>query len=195
MEYDSDIFDAVEAGNLEEVKQYWREEINIDFQDENGLNLIMLASIYNHIEVVKFLLTLNPDLYLRNNEGETVFQIAERLEDKEVFKNLVKYTWKENEKLFIFEYHVKPKFESDFLGAFVDCWVMDNEFNNAKFRSESLIEKESWEIDSIESISEIKRGEIKEDEERYKYYEQVIIDKEVLVFYTYDGLEGEIAPS
>jgi len=153
MEYDADIFDAVEFGDLESVKMYWSKETNIDWQDNNGINLIMLASRYNHKEIVKHLLTLNPNLYLKNNEEETVFQIAERLEDKEIFKILLQYCWKENEKLFIFEYHVIPKFESEFIGAYVNCWIMDKEFNNAKFRSENLIERENWEIESIACLS------------------------------------------
>ena len=48
----------------------------------------MLASRYNHKEIVNHLLTLKPNLSLRNKEDETVFQIAERLEDKEIFKTL-----------------------------------------------------------------------------------------------------------
>ncbi|WMX13170.1 hypothetical protein [Aureispira sp. CCB-E] len=130
-------------------------------------------------------------MYLRNKEEETVFEIAERLKDKEIFKTLLQYCWKENEKLFIFEYHAIPKFESDFLGAYVNCWIMNEDLNYAKHKSKSLIEEENWEIDSFEDIAEIKEGEIKEEDERYKYYEQVIIDKEVLVFHTYENLEEE----
>ena len=191
MEYDADIFDAVEFGDLESVKMYWSKETNIDWQDNNGINLIMLASRYNHKEIVKHLLALNPNLYLRNKEEETVFEIAERLEDKEIFKILLQYCWKEKEKLFIFEYRAIPKFESEFLGAYVNCWIMNQDFNYAKHKSRSLIEEENWEIESFEDITEIKKDEIKEDDERYKYYEQVIIDKEVLVFHTYDNLEEE----
>ena len=88
MEYNSDIFDAVEFGDLESLKKYWTKDININFQNDNGINLIMLASRYNHKEIVNHLLTLKPNLSLRNKEDETVFQIAERLEDKEIFKTL-----------------------------------------------------------------------------------------------------------
>lgn len=191
MEYDSDIFDAVEFGDLETVKEYWTKDIDIDFQDNNGMSLIMLASRYNHKDIVKHLLTLNPNLYLLNNKEETVFSIAERLEDKGVFKSLLRYSWKENDRLFIFEYHAKPKLESEFLGAYVNCWIMSEELNYAKFKSRDLVEEENWEIDSFEDITEIKRNEIKKGDKRFKYYEQVIIDKEVLVFYTYDNLEEE----
>lgn len=44
----------------------------------------------------------------------------------------MKDDWKEEEKLFLFEYHAKPLFETDFKGSFVNCWVMDSEFNSAK---------------------------------------------------------------
>lgn len=91
MNYDADIFDAVESGDLETIKSYWTKEIDIDFQDNNGMNLIMLASTYNQKEIVSYLLTLNPNLYLKNNNNETVFEIAERLESKEIYKNLIEY--------------------------------------------------------------------------------------------------------
>lgn len=191
MEYDSDIFDAVEFGDLETVKTYWKKEINIDYQDNNGMSLIMLASIYNHKEIVNHLLTLNPNLYLRNNNKETVFQLAEKLKDKEIYNKFVAYSWKEKEKMFLFEYHATPKFETDALGAYINCWIMDIEFNNAKLRSQNLIKKENWNIDSIEDVSEINNGEITNKEDNFIYYEQAIIDKEVVVFYTYDKFEEE----
>ena len=91
MEYDADIFDAVEFGDLDSVKRYWTKEINIDFQDDNGMSMIMLATRYNHIDIINHLLTLNPNLNLRNKEGETVFQMAERLKDPAILKTLVEF--------------------------------------------------------------------------------------------------------
>ena len=96
MKYDADIFDAVEFGDLRTVKLYLTKDININFQDLNGTNLIMLATYYNHKEIVKHLLSLNPDLYLTNNKQETVFQIAKKLEDKELLNILIKHNKKEN---------------------------------------------------------------------------------------------------
>ncbi len=43
MEFDSDIFDAVEFGDLESVKRYRTKDININFQDDNGISLIGLT--------------------------------------------------------------------------------------------------------------------------------------------------------
>ncbi|MFK7808086.1 MAG: ankyrin repeat domain-containing protein [Saprospiraceae bacterium] len=191
MEYDSDIFDAVEFGDLKSVKRHWTKEINVNFQDENGISLIMLASRYNHKDIVNHLLTLKPNLYLKNKEGETVFQIAGQLKDKEIFKTITESCWKEGEKIFLFEYHAEPKFETELVGAYINCWIMDEDFNNAKSRSLFLIKEENWGIDSIEDISEIEKGTIEEKEDNFKFYEQVIIDKEVLVFYTYDSTEEE----
>lgn len=189
MKYDADIFDAVEFGDLETIIDFWTEDTDIDYQEDNGVNLIMLATKYKHKHIVKHLLTLNPNLYLWNNEDETVFQIAERLKDKTIYKMLVDYCWKDNEKMFLFEYHVKPKFETEILGAHTNCWIMNEDFNAAKIKSQELIESENWEIDSFEDVDEIKKGEIDEAHEKFSYYEQVIIDKEVIVFYTYDRLE------
>lgn len=91
MEYDPDIFDAVEFGDLESVKMYWTNDINIDFQDGDGISLIMLAARYNHKEIVNYLLDFNPNLSLRSNKRKTVFQIAEQLEDKDILKRLVEF--------------------------------------------------------------------------------------------------------
>jgi hypothetical protein len=191
MENYSDIFDAIKSGDLEAVKKCWTKDINIDYQDEKGMNFVMLAAKHNHKEVVNHLLTLNPNLYLSNKEKETVFQISERLEGKEIFTTLVESCWNEGEQIFLFEYHGTPNFKTAYLGAFVNCWVMDKDFNTAKLRSKSLVETANWEIEAIEDISEIKRDSIDKKEDIYNYYEQVIIDKEVLVFYTYDEMEEE----
>lgn len=188
MEYNADIFDAVEFGDLTTLKIYWTDETDIDYQDDKGRSLTMLAARYNHKDIVHHLLTFNPNLSLLNNEQETVFQIAEQLEDKEIYNILVEYCWKEKEKLFLFVYHAKPQFESDFLGAYINCWIMDKDLDNATLTSRKLIAKENWEIDALESISEIKKGDFKEDDDKFHYYEQAVIDKEVLVFYTYDNL-------
>jgi len=91
MEYDADIFDAIEFGDLETVELYWSEKTNIDFQDNDGITLIMLATRYNHKEIVDYLLKFSPNLSLKNKKEETVFQMAEQLKDKEIFYKLIRY--------------------------------------------------------------------------------------------------------
>jgi ankyrin repeat protein len=77
MSYDADIFDAVEFGDLLSVQMYWTDAINIDWQDETGTDLLMLACGYGHIEIVHFLLSFNPNLNQKNNFGKTTLQLAQ----------------------------------------------------------------------------------------------------------------------
>jgi ankyrin repeat protein len=84
MEYDADIFDAVEFGDLEIVKLYWTDEINIDWQDSNGMNLVMTACLFGHIEIVKHLLKYGPDLTIKNMKEQTVLDIAQELNHQEI---------------------------------------------------------------------------------------------------------------
>jgi ankyrin repeat protein len=189
MESYTNIYNAIEIGDSESLKRSWTKSIDIDFHDKNENSFIMLAVKYQQQEIVAYLLTFNPNLYLCNNENETVFQIAERLEDKTIFKMLLDDCWKENEKLFLFEYHANPNFDTEALGAYINCWVMNEDFNHAKEIGQIFIHNQNWKIDSIEDITEIKKGDLTEENDKFQYYEQVIIDKEILVFYTYDSLD------
>ena len=76
MEFDADIFDAVEFGNLADVQTYWTDSININYQDLSGIDLLMLACKYGHLDIVKYLLQFNPDLENKNNKGQTAIDIA-----------------------------------------------------------------------------------------------------------------------
>ena len=66
---------------------------------------------------------------------------------------------------------------------------MNEDFNHAKEIGQIFIHNQNWKIDSIEDITEIKKGDLTEENDKFQYYEQVIIDKEILVFYTYDSLD------
>jgi ankyrin repeat protein len=71
--FDPDIFDAVEFDDLESLKMYWRNDINIDYQDLNGMTLLMYAVSYDHTAIIEYLLSKNPDLGLRDKMGASVF--------------------------------------------------------------------------------------------------------------------------
>lgn len=76
MEYDPDIFDAVEFGDLESIKLYLNENINIDHQDLNGMTLLMFASYYGFEEIVEYLLSFKPNMKLKNLRGNTALDLA-----------------------------------------------------------------------------------------------------------------------
>jgi len=89
MKYDADIFDAVEWGDLETVKIFWTDEIDVDWQDLIGMNLLMYAVKNSHREIVKYILQFNPNLHLLNKENETVFQIAQSTKNNEIYQLLL----------------------------------------------------------------------------------------------------------
>ena len=84
MEFDADIFDAVEFGDLQTVQSYWTEEINIDWQDGKGMSLLMYASYYGHSDIVRFLLAKAPNQALENAQGKTAIEIAAENHKKEI---------------------------------------------------------------------------------------------------------------
>lgn len=90
MEYNADIYDAVELGDLDSVKLYWTENININYQDLNGMTLLMYASSYGFEDIVEFLLSFNPDIELQNKEQKTALDMANKNGHKTVFNRLEK---------------------------------------------------------------------------------------------------------
>ncbi|MEN0048098.1 MAG: ankyrin repeat domain-containing protein [Bacteroidota bacterium] len=88
LETDPDIFDAIEFGDIETVKNYWTDHINIDWQDNKGMSLIMYAVYYADIPIIELLLTKNPNLHLRSNDGQTVFDIAKARDNEDLLEML-----------------------------------------------------------------------------------------------------------
>ncbi len=78
LSYDGDIFDAVEFGDLESLKMYWQDGIDIDYQEKEGNTLLILAVYYGWEEIVQFLLSKGPNLHLKNKEGDTALDIARK---------------------------------------------------------------------------------------------------------------------
>jgi ankyrin repeat protein len=80
--FDADLFDAVEFGDFEWIQESINSVntdgklVNINVQDTNGKTLLMLASGYNHIEIVRFLLEKGADTTIRDNHGQTAFMEA-----------------------------------------------------------------------------------------------------------------------
>ena len=74
--YDADIFDAIEFGDLETIQSFWQEDIDIDYQEKGRNSMLMLAVSYGYEEIVSFLLTKQPDLFLRNDRGQQAVDIS-----------------------------------------------------------------------------------------------------------------------
>jgi len=104
----------------------------------------------------------------------------------------LKHCLSENDKIFLIGYHAIPKTpKEDIEGAYINCYLVDTDYENARDRSLALVEEQDWEILSVEEETEIDWLEVEEADERKQYVKQVIIDKDVLVIYTYERDENE----
>ncbi len=86
MKYDADIFDAIELDDLASVKLYWREGIDVNWQDNQEMNMLMYAVSYSNIQIIDFLLSKKPNLQLVNKANESVIEMAERLGNHKVIE-------------------------------------------------------------------------------------------------------------
>lgn len=91
--------------------------------------------------------------------------------------------------MYFFEIHVtptkKPVLDHDDAGAFVNCFIVSDSRDNALHTSINLIKENNWEFDQIEDEAIVTQENYQNDEEGGKYFQQALVDGEVLVFYTY----------
>jgi len=74
--YDPDIFDAVEFGNLDSIKMYWQKDIDIDFLEKGGATMLMLAAYYGFEDIAEYLLSKGANTSLKSTKGQTAIEIA-----------------------------------------------------------------------------------------------------------------------
>ena len=192
MDTENNIFNAIKDGKLKSVQQFIEKGIDVNTQDKIGNSLLMNAVLNEQTDIAKYLISLNPDLYLFNEENFTVFPIAERLKDKSIFNLLLDKCLNSNDKIFLIGYHAKPKSQiENVLGAFINCYIVDTDFSNAVLRSRKMVKDEGWNVLTTEEESTINRFKIENDDKRKLYVDQVIIDKEVMVIHTYENDEDE----
>ena len=68
-------------------------------------------------------------------------------------------------------------------GADIACWINTKNREAARIKSQQLIEARKWAIDSLEEEYTMTR-ELAESSKGLQYYEQALVDGEVLVFFT-----------
>lgn len=88
--FDADLFDAAEFGDIDWVQRFIGGEgvdgklIDIDAQDGRGETILMIASTYGWVEIVRFLLENGADPSLRDSQGQTALMKAQTQEWMEI---------------------------------------------------------------------------------------------------------------
>jgi hypothetical protein len=73
---------------------------------------------------------------------------------------------------------------AQFAGAHVNCWLALSA-EQAIVRATELIEGYKWRVDAVEETREVHRSDYEQGSQALLYFEQALVDCEVVVFYTW----------
>jgi ankyrin repeat protein len=73
---DRKLIDAVELNNLNEVKLLIRKGADIECRNPDGSTPLYLALVYGYDDIFKYLLTMNANVNVTNNQGRSPLSIA-----------------------------------------------------------------------------------------------------------------------
>lgn len=81
-------------------------------------------------------------------------------------------------------------------GAYVNCWIRGDARDEAERTAAGLIEDYGWSVEALEEHSTVTSADYADDDEDRQFYEQSLVEGEVLVFNTWpegeeDGEDGE----
>jgi hypothetical protein len=70
-------------------------------------------------------------------------------------------------------------------GAYIHCWIRDGGREQAERRAAELIAGEGWSVEALEDAAEVTVADYLDDDENREFYEESLVEGEVLVFYTW----------
>lgn len=70
-------------------------------------------------------------------------------------------------------------------GAYVNCWIRSDDPEQAEERATDLIYEYGWSVESLEGEALVTGEDYVDDEESREFYEQALVEGEVLVFNTW----------
>lgn len=70
-------------------------------------------------------------------------------------------------------------------GAYVNCWIQSPDRFQAESRARELIGEYGWQVEALEEGAIVTSESYDEDEEDREFYEQALVENEVLVFNTW----------
>ena len=81
---------------------------------------------------------------------------------------------------------------AEFEGAYVNCWIRNDSREEAQARAAELIRDYGWTVEALEDSGTVSSEDYQEDDEDREFYEQALVEGEVLVFNTWPrGEEDE----
>src|SRR5688572_28812386 len=77
-------------------------------------------------------------------------------------------------------------------GAYVNCWIRsDGDGYQAEARAKGLIEEYGWSVEALEEGAIVSSGSYNDDDEDREFFEQALVEGEVLVFNTWPRGEDD----
>lgn len=70
-------------------------------------------------------------------------------------------------------------------GAYVSCWIRNASRQGAEERATELIRDYGWSVEGLEEEAVVTSDDYQEDDEDREFYEQALVEGEVLVFNTW----------
>lgn len=91
--------------------------------------------------------------------------------------------------MFFLQFQARPKphnpESNELAGAFVGCWIERSTLPEAEEVARSMISEAGWDVISTNLRYPVDRSSYDDKPSGLQYYEQAILDKEVLVFDSY----------
>ncbi|XP_024047706.1 ankyrin-3 isoform X2 [Citrus clementina] len=79
-----------QAGDIAALKALiGREELNLDYQDDNGFSAVMVAASKGHVEVFRELVYAGADVKLLNKSGKTAIMLSELNQNCDLFEKVM----------------------------------------------------------------------------------------------------------
>ncbi|HWN42866.1 MAG TPA: hypothetical protein VNW71_11630 [Thermoanaerobaculia bacterium] len=80
---------------------------------------------------------------------------------------------------------------AEFEGAYVNCWIRNDNRDEAQARAIELIRDYGWTVDALEDSGTVSSEDYQEGDEDREFYEQALVEGEVLVFNTWPRGEDD----
>ncbi|XVE84124.1 hypothetical protein DITRI_Ditri16bG0144500 [Diplodiscus trichospermus] len=81
---------VAQAGDVEALKALiGREEVDLDYQDDNGYSAVMVAALKGHVQAFRLLVYAGADVKLLNKSGETAIILSKLNPNRDLFEKVM----------------------------------------------------------------------------------------------------------